>query len=81
MIVQPLDIGERRAMYYKYAKLRDELGFSDADVSRKTDIPPTTIYDWKRRCEKNPSATLSLGNMAAIARLLNVQLEYFTDNG
>lgn len=75
---QPLDIDERRAMYYKYAKLRDEKGLTDMEVSRETNIPPTTLYDWKRRSEGNEFAALSLANMAAIAKLFDVELEYFT---
>lgn len=64
-------------MYEKYAKLRDEKGLSDMDVARETSIPPTTLYDWKRRSDGNRFAALSLVNMAAIAKLLGVEIEYF----
>ena len=67
-------------MYHKYEKLRDEKGLTDMEVARETGIPPTTLYDWKRRSDGNPFAALSLANMAAIAKTLEVELEYFTSD-
>lgn len=64
-------------MYKLYEKLRDEKGVRDADVSKATGIPPTTIYDWGRRAEKNPDASLSLFAMAKIAEYFGVSLDYF----
>lgn len=34
-------------MYEKYAELRDKAGLNDFQVAQKTDISPSTIYDWK----------------------------------
>ena len=35
-------------MYSQYAKLRDERGYSDYLVSKKTGISASSLSDWKR---------------------------------
>lgn len=64
-------------MYKLYEKLRDDRKVKDADVSKATGIPPTTISDWKRRADKNPNAALSVFAMAKIAEYFGVALDYF----
>lgn len=64
-------------MYAKYAKLRDERGMTDNAVAVATGITQSTIYDWKQRTEKDPSASLSIANAAKIAEFFGVPLEYF----
>ena len=64
-------------MYAKYAKIRDEKGFSDLEVAKATNIAPSTIYDWKQRSEKDEQAGISLAKMALIAKLFDVPLESF----
>ena len=68
-------------MYSKYSKLRDERGANDNAVAAATGIPPTTIYDWKQRSEKNPDAGISIGNIKKIADYFGVTIEYFLDEG
>ena len=39
-------------MYTRYVELRDKFGYSDADVSKLTKIPPSTFTDWKNNRSK-----------------------------
>lgn len=64
-------------MYKKYAKLRDARGMSDYAVAKQTNIPQSTIYDWRQRSEKDDKAALSIGNLRKIADLFGVSLEEF----
>lgn len=68
-------------MYAKYAKLRDSKGMTDNSVATATGIPQSTMYDWKQRAAVQPKASLSLENMAKIANLLGVPIEYFLKEG
>lgn len=68
-------------MYKLYEKLRDEKHVRDADVSKATGIPPTTIYDWGRRAETNPNAALSVIALAKIADFFGVTIDYFANKG
>lgn len=66
-------------MYKLYETLRDDKKVRDIDVARATGIPPTTIYDWGRRAENNPDASLSIFAMAKIAEYFGVSLDYFRE--
>lgn len=67
-------------MYAKYAMLRDERDLSDYQVSLKTGIPQSTLYDWRQRSAKNPEAELSFGNILKIAKLFEVSMDAFVGN-
>lgn len=64
-------------MYEMYAKLRDAQKLNDLKVANATGIPPSTIYDWRQRSAENPQAKLSVDNLAKIAALFDVAIEYF----
>lgn len=59
-------------MYAKYVKLRDSKGMTDADVSKKTEIPRSTFTDWKSG-RSNPK----LEKLMKIANALGVSIEEF----
>lgn len=63
-------------MYARYAKLRDERGFTDGSVAREIGISPTTLYDWKQRAEKRGDrADIATPTLLAIADLFEVTLD------
>lgn len=68
-------------MYTKYAKLRDAKGLNDNKVAEMTGIPASTIYDWKQRSEKDGKASLSFENIVRIAKLFEVSVNYFAEEG
>ena len=59
-------------MYQRYAKLRDERGYSDYKVSKEAGINPATLYCWKAG-QYTPKAE----TMLKIAKLFEVPLEVF----
>ena len=52
-------------------EIMDTKGISQAELSKKTGISPSTICDWKRK-QKNPSSD----KIAAIANALGVSVSY-----
>lgn len=64
-------------MYARYAKLRDDRNMTDNSVAVASGITQSTIYDWKKRSEGNPNASLSVENLSKIAKVFNVPLDYF----
>ena len=56
-------------MYEKYAKLRDERGYTDYRVSKETGISSVTLTSWKRGIYKPKVDKLML-----IARLFCVDI-------
>ena len=56
-------------MYEKYAKLRDERGYTDYRVSKETGISSVTLTSWKRGIYKPKVDKLML-----IARLFRVDI-------
>lgn len=66
-------------MYAKYTALRDAKGMTDNAVAEATGITQSTIYDWKKRAEKNPKAGMTMENMIAIADYFGVSLDYFVE--
>lgn len=64
-------------MYAKYAKLRDSRNMTDNSVAVASGITQSTIYDWKKRSEANPNASLSVENLSRIAKVFDVPLDYF----
>lgn len=61
-------------MYEKYAKLRDERGYTDYRVSKETGIPSATLTSWKRGIYKPKVDKLML-----IARLFCVDITELLD--
>lgn len=59
-------------MYATYVKLRDARGFRDADVSKATDIPPSTFSDWK-----TGKSSPKLEKLVKIANCLGVSIDEF----
>ena len=59
-------------MYAKYAKLRDEKGWNDHYVCKLTNIPSSTMSEWK-----NGKYTPKVDKIAAIARLFGVSVDFF----
>ena len=58
--------------YKEYAKYRDEKKMKDAEVARRTNIPPSTFSDWKSgRCSPK------LDKMAKIAEALGYEKAMF----
>lgn len=58
-------------MYDKYVELRDKKGVRDADVSRATGIPQSTLSEWKSK--SNPK----IDKLAKIADFFGVTVDYF----
>lgn len=58
-------------MYSRYCKVRDAMGYRDADVARITGITPSTFSDWKAN-KSSPNAQ----KIVAIAKALNTTAEY-----
>jgi repressor LexA len=61
-------------MYATYVKLRDAKGLRDIDVSKATNIPPSTFTDWK-----TGKSRPKLEKLVKIARCLGVTLDEFVD--
>ena len=61
-------------MYATYVKLRDLKGYRDADVSKATNIPPSTFTDWK-----TGKSSPKLEKLVKIAKCLGVSIEEFVD--
>ena len=66
-------------MYSKYAAIRDAAGMTDNQVAIAANVPPSTMYDWKQRAEKNGKAKINVEHAAAIARVLGVTIEAFLE--
>ena len=62
-------------MYKKYAEIRSARKMSNLAVAQAANIPPTTIYDWKGRAEKNEDAEISTAALKKIAEVLEVSIE------
>lgn len=58
-------------MYERYSRLRDQLGYRDADLARELSITPSTFSDWKNG-KSNPNAE----KLLRIARFLHTTMEY-----
>lgn len=61
-------------MYEKYAKLRDDAGYTDYRVSQETNIPKSVFSEWK-----SGRSTPKIDKLYEIAKLFNVNLEYFME--
>ena len=61
-------------MYEKYEALKKKKGLSDADVSRGTEIPASTLSDWKAG-RYTPKAD----KLMKLAKFFDVPLEYFLE--
>lgn len=64
-------------MYNKYEKIRDAKGMTDFEVSKRANIPQSSIYDWKQRSAKNPDAGISVSAIAKIAAVLDAKIDDF----
>lgn len=62
-------------MYHKYAALRDEKGYTDYEVSKRTGISTATLTNWKYG-RYTPKAD----KLFAIAKLFGVSLDYFLED-
>ena len=58
-------------MYERYSRLRDQLGYRDADLARELSITSSTFSDWKNG-KSNPNAE----KLLRIARFLHTTMEY-----
>lgn len=63
-------------MYQKYAKLRDEKGVTDYEVSKNTGISTSTLTNWKYG-----RYTPKIEKIKLIADYFNVSIEYFIGDG
>lgn len=63
-------------LYQRYAKLRDEKGVTDYEVSKNTGISTSTLTNWKYG-----RYTPKLEKIKLIADYFNVSIEYFIGNG
>lgn len=61
-------------MYEKYARLRDEAGITDYEVSKKTGIPTSTLTNWKYG-RYTPKAD----KIKKIADFFHKSIEYFIE--
>lgn len=57
-------------MYQKYEKIRNEMGFTDADVCNATGISSATISSWK-----TGAYVPKVDKLAKIAKFLDIPLE------
>ena len=63
-------------MYPKVEELMKQRGVNIVMLSQATGIPPTTIYDWKRRSKlESQPVYLSAENLQKVARYLGVPME------
>lgn len=62
-------------MYVLYAEYRDERGLTDNAVAKAVGITASTIYDWKQRSAKNPTARLSVDHLKKIADYLGITVD------
>ena len=60
--------------YQKYAKLRDEKGVTDYEVSKNTNVPTSTLSNWKAG-RYTPKAD----KIKDIADYFGVSIEYFIE--
>lgn len=65
---------EKKTLYEKYVKLRDEMGVTDYRVSVDTGIPKSTFADWKSG-RSNPK----LEKLKTLADYFKVSIEYFIE--
>ena len=61
-------------MYAKYARLRDERGMNDYQVSKETGIATATLTEWKKGTYQP-----KIDKLYEIAKLFDVPLEYFVE--
>ena len=61
--------------YTKYAKLRDEKGVTDYEVSKKTHVQTSTLSNWKAG-----RYTPKSDKIKAIADYFGVSIEYFIES-
>lgn len=63
-------------MYPNVERLMRERGVTIPDICEATGIPPTTIYDWRRRSKlENQPVYLSADNLLKVARFFGVTME------
>jgi len=60
--------------YARYSAMRDKAGLSDFAVSKQTQVPASTISDWK-----NGLSTPKIDKLARIASLFGESLDSFID--
>lgn len=61
-------------MYKVYAELRDKAGLSDYAVAKATEIPASTLSDWK-----NGLYEPKVDKLMALAKFFNVPIEKFLE--
>ena len=66
------DEKQHNIMYEKYAKLREEKGVTDYEVSKNTGVSTATLTSWKQG-----KYTPKLGKITQIADYFGVGVEYF----
>ena len=59
-------------MYAKYVELRDKRGIRDSDVAKATDIPQSTLTDWK-----NGKSSPKVEKLIKIADFFGITLDEF----
>lgn len=63
-------------MYDKYVTLRDKAGYTDYRVAQETGISKSVFSEWK-----SGRSVPKIDKLYLIAKLFNVDLEYFVSNG
>lgn len=63
-------------MYDKYVTLRDKAGYTDYRVAQETGIPKSVFSEWKKG-----RSMPKIDKLYLIAKLFNVDLEYFVQDG
>ena len=68
-------------MYEKYAKRRDELGFTDYKVAQKSGVLTSTLSEWKKHHETSGEAGYQpkLDKLSAIASALDMKVSDLID--
>ena len=64
-------------MYKKYLKLLQQTGKTTYQVCHDAHIPESTMSMWKRRYEEGKDSKMSLDNVAKLAKVFGVPIEYF----
>lgn len=66
-------------MYEKYAKRRDDLGFTDYRVSKESGVLTSTLSEWKKHYETcgKEGYQPKLDKLSAIANVLGMHVSEF----
>ena len=63
---------QRKMLYEKYAKLRNEKGYTDYEVAKNTGVTTATLTSWKQG-----KYTPKIDKITLIAKFLDTDLQYF----